>query len=55
VSDDLEAGAGTPDPLAALRAELEDTVDQRPVRERVARFEHANEVLASELAQLDEI
>jgi hypothetical protein len=57
VSDAPQAAADgpAPDPLAALRAELEDTVDQLPVRERVVRFEHANEVLATELAQLDEI
>jgi hypothetical protein len=46
---------GAPDPLTALRAELERTVDQLPVAERVGRFEHANDVLAAELAQLDEV
>jgi polyhydroxyalkanoate synthesis regulator phasin len=48
-------GGSAPDPLTVLRAELEGTVDQLPVGERVARFEHANDVLAAELAQLDEV
>jgi uncharacterized protein (DUF924 family) len=43
------------DPLEALRVELEDGLDRRPVAERVGRFEHANDVLARELAELDEI
>jgi hypothetical protein len=45
----------TDDPLDALRAELEGDVDRRPVADRVARFEHANDVLARELAVLDEV
>lgn len=43
-----------PDPLDALRAELA-TLDQQPVVDRVARFEHANVVLAAALAELDEV
>jgi hypothetical protein len=46
---------GVDDPLDALRTELESDVDRRPVAERVARFEHANDVLARELAVLDEV
>lgn len=48
-------GAAPSDPLDALRTELEEAVDQLPVQERVARFEHANDVLARELALLDEV
>jgi hypothetical protein len=44
-----------PDPIDALRTELEDGLDQLPVADRVARFEHANDVLARELAVLDEV
>ena len=47
--------AGRADPLDALRAELEGPLDALPVAERVARFEHANDVLARELAVLDEV
>jgi hypothetical protein len=43
------------DPLDALRSELEGDVDRLPVADRVARFEHANDVLARELAVLDEV
>jgi hypothetical protein len=43
-----------PDALAELRRVLA-TVDDEPVADRVARFEHANEVLTRELAQLDEL
>ncbi|MEX1179186.1 MAG: hypothetical protein WEB09_12065, partial [Nitriliruptor sp.] len=43
------------DPLDDLRTELETEVDQLPVNARLARFEHANDVLARELAQLDEV
>jgi hypothetical protein len=46
---------GAADPLDALRAELEGDVDRQPVADRVARFEHANDVLARELAVLDEV
>ncbi|WP_157041911.1 hypothetical protein [Nitriliruptor alkaliphilus] len=50
------SGAAEPiDPLDALRTELEETVDDRPVADRVSRFEHANDVLARELALLDEV
>lgn len=63
MSEDVTAGQDAPapertgpsDPLDALRTELEETVDQLPVQERVARFEHANDVLARELALLDEV
>jgi hypothetical protein len=64
VSQDADVGteaaaapghAAPADPLDALRSELEETVDQLPVQERVDRFEHANDVLARELAQLDEV
>ncbi len=51
---DAEAGPAV-DPLEALRAELEDDIDGLPVGERVRRFEHANDVLAAELASLDEV
>ena len=34
---------------------LEETVDDLPVADRVSRFEHANDVLARELALLDEV
>lgn len=40
--------------LEQLRRDLA-AVDEAPVNERVERFEHANEVLASELAALDEL
>jgi hypothetical protein len=43
-----------PDPLDALRAELA-MIDHQPVVDRVARFEHANVVLAEALAELDEV
>jgi hypothetical protein len=56
---DPEADHGSerpaPDPIDALRAELEDGLDQLPVADRVARFERANDVLARELAVLDEV
>lgn len=63
MSEDVTPGADTgsgpdadrPDPLDELRTELEESVDQLPVHDRVARFEHANDVLARELAQLDEV
>jgi hypothetical protein len=42
------------DPLERLRHELAE-VDQHPVADRVERFERANEVLAGELAALDEL
>ena len=42
------------DPLDALRHELAE-VDERPVGERVERFEQANEILAGELTALDEL
>lgn len=42
------------DPLVALRIELEQ-IDAVPVGDRVVRFEHANAVLARELAALDEV
>ncbi len=42
------------DRLEQLRHELAG-IDEHPVAERVARFEHANEVLAGELAALDEL
>jgi hypothetical protein len=42
------------DALVALRTELEG-LDALPVADRVARFEHANAVLAAELAALDEV
>jgi hypothetical protein len=42
------------DPLDALRAELA-SLGERPVNERVSRFEHANVVLAEALAELDEV
>jgi hypothetical protein len=44
----------TDDALAELRTELEQ-LGAVPVHDRVARFEHANEVLAAELAVLDEV
>ncbi len=40
--------------LEQLRRDLE-TVDDAPVADRLARFERANEVLAAELAALDEL
>jgi hypothetical protein len=40
--------------LEQLRREL-TAVDEVPVSERVEHFERANEVLASELAALDEL
>lgn len=52
---DEQPSVAAADPLETLRAELEQTVGQLPIGERVARFEHANEVLAAELAQLDEV
>lgn len=42
------------DPLEQLRRDLAD-IDQRPVGERVALFERANEILAGELGALDEL
>jgi hypothetical protein len=48
-------GSAAADPLVALRTELEERVDALPVSARVGRFEHANEVLAAELALLDEV
>lgn len=45
---------GSDDRLAALRTELEG-IDAVPVEQRVQRFERANQVLADELAQLDEV
>jgi hypothetical protein len=42
------------DPIEALRAEL-GSIQQRPVVDRVARFEQANAVLAAALAELDEV
>lgn len=42
------------DRLAALREELAG-LDELPVADRVERFEEANEVLAAELAALDEL
>lgn len=47
--------SGGTDPLDTLRAELEGGIDGIPVADRVARFEHANDVLARELAVLDEV
>jgi len=44
----------TPDPLDALRVEVA-SIRERPVADRVTRFEHANVVLASALAELDEV
>jgi hypothetical protein len=53
--DDLAPDVGPDvDRLAALRAELEQ-LDTVPVADRVARFEHVNDVLARELAALDEV
>jgi hypothetical protein len=50
-----ESESGTaPDALTELRRVLA-AVDDEPVADRVARFEHANEVLTRELAQLDEL
>jgi hypothetical protein len=46
--------SGPADPIEALRTELA-SIDQRPVVDRVARFEHANVVLAAALAELDEV
>ncbi len=40
--------------LEQLRRELAE-IDEQPVADRVARFEQANEVLARELAELDEL
>jgi hypothetical protein len=51
VESDSEAA---PDALSELRRVLA-AVDDEPVAARVARFEHANEVIARELAQLDEL
>lgn len=51
----MTAGSDGVDPLDALRTELEETVDDLPVADRVSRFEHANDVLARELALLDEV
>ena len=45
---------GRPGALEGLRAELE-AVDQVPITDRVAVFERANETLARELAELDEV
>jgi hypothetical protein len=42
------------DRLEQLRRELSE-IDELPVGERVARFEQANEVLAQQLAELDEL
>ena len=42
------------DALEELRRTLA-VVDEEPVADRVARFEHANDVLTRELAQLDEL
>ena len=42
------------DPLEQLRHDLAE-IDEQPVGDRVARFEQANEVLAGELAALDEL
>lgn len=55
-STDASTPAAEPprDPLTVLRDEL-DEVHQLPVADRVARFERANDVLASELAALDEV
>lgn len=51
---DQAATAAPRDPIETLRAELA-TIDQHPVADRVARFEHANSVLAAALAELDEV
>lgn len=40
--------------LERLRHELAE-IDDHPVADRVDRFEQANEVLARELAELDEL
>jgi hypothetical protein len=42
------------DALEQLRRDLA-VVDEAPVADRVKRFERANEVLAAELAALDEL
>ncbi|MEX1163245.1 MAG: hypothetical protein WEB03_06660 [Nitriliruptor sp.] len=56
MTDEPTAAPDAPvDPLDPLRTELEGPVDRLPVVERLARFEHANEVLARELAVLDEV
>lgn len=44
----------TGDAVAQIRDAVE-SVDQLPVHERVATFERANDVLARELAVLDEV
>ena len=56
MSPEAEPGpdADAVDALDELRRELA-TVDEQPVADRVARFEHANEVLTRELAELDEL
>lgn len=41
-------------PLEALRSELE-AVDELPVEQRLEVFTRANQVIADELAQLDEV
>jgi hypothetical protein len=46
--------SGSADPIEALRTELA-SIDQQPIVDRVARFEHANVVLAAALAELDEV
>jgi hypothetical protein len=53
VTAEQEPGPG-PDALEELRRVLA-RVDEEPVADRVGRFEHANEVLTRELAQLDEL
>jgi hypothetical protein len=53
-TDDEDRSAPA-DALEALRTELAEDVDRLPVADRLARFEHANEVLARELASLDEL
>lgn len=50
----VDAGTGSVDPVEALRVELE-SIASVPVSERVERFERANELLAAELASLDEV
>lgn len=49
------AGDDEPDAvLGALRAELEG-IGSVPVEDRVALFERANDVIARDLAELDEV
>ena len=57
--DRVEPAPGAPapdgsDPLDEVREALE-TASQQPLDAQVAVFERANEVLASELAALDEV